>query len=472
MDPLGKQLDADPAGYELIRYHSHQIDARELERYTGTMVGSNAPRREFSASIRHLKVFESVAHLQGVRRASQECHLSQPAITQAIAKLEDQMGVSLLERCASGSYLNEFGIIFHRRTQRMFTQIEQALVELGVPTDRIPATQLASRISRPQIRSLISIAENGSVAAGARALGVSQASLQRAARDLERTLRTQLVVQAASGIMPTQAAAQFARKVKLALREIDLGVDEIEAARGNLAGEIVIGAMLLASSVVLAAVVNEFVLAYPEAQISILSGNTSEMLRCLRTGDVDVVIGLLPDVSSEGLVHEALAETPYVVAARHGHPLLARQEVTLNDLADYDWIVAIPGASRRLRFDTLFSGRRRPRTRIETGSLPTLRLLLEQSNRLALLTSYELLFEEGALAAVPFGPLEPVPSIGLTMREDWLPTQLQKCFLDLVHKRIIGSLMPIRIPKTLGRSSQASSAAPSHSQNLSAALDK
>jgi DNA-binding transcriptional LysR family regulator len=418
------------------------------------MVGPSAPKREFSASIRHLKVFESVAHLQGVRRASQECHLSQPAVTQAIAKLEEQMGVSLLERCASGSYLNEFGIIFHRRTQRMFAQIEQALVELGVPTGPTPAGRLASRISKVQVRSLIAIAENGSLAAGARTLGVSQASLQRAARDLERTLRTQLVVQAASGIMATQAAAQFARKVKLALREIDLGMDEIEAARGNIGGEIVVGAMLLASSVVLAAVINEFVLGYPEAHISILNGNTSEMLRCLRAGDVDVVIGLLPDVSFEGVVHEALAKTPYVVVGRHGHPLMARPEVSLDDLADYDWIVATPGASRRIRFDTLFGGRR-PRTRIETGSLPTLRLLLEQSNRLALLTSYELLFEEEALAAFPFGPIEPVPSIGLTMRENWLPTQLQTCFLDLVHKRIVGSLMPIRVPKTLSSSAIA-----------------
>jgi hypothetical protein len=30
----------------------------------------------------------------------------------------------------------------------------------------------------------------------------------------------------------------------------------------------------------------------------------------------------------------------------------------------------------------------------------------------------------------------------LTMREGWLPTQLQADFIDLIHNRIIGSLMP------------------------------
>ena len=52
------------------------------------------PQPAFSASIRHLKVFESVAQLHGVRKASEEFHLSQPAVTQAIAKLEKQLGVA------------------------------------------------------------------------------------------------------------------------------------------------------------------------------------------------------------------------------------------------------------------------------------------------------------------------------------------------------------------------------------------
>ena len=404
-------------------------------------------RPEFSTSIRHLKVFDSVGHLHGVRRASEDCHLSQPAVTQAIAKLEEQMGVTLLERRASGSYLNEFGMIFHRRTQRLFAQFEHALVELGVPSRPIPVARIAGRISKTQIRSLISIVENGSFAQAARALGVSQTSLQRAARDLERNLRTPLYAQTASGIVATPAAAEFARKVKLALREIEWGIDEVEAARGNIGGEIVIGAMLLAGSVMLASVISEFVSAYPNANVRILNGNADDMLRYLRTGDVDVVIGLLRDSGSDDLLHQALAETPYVVVARHGHPLNEKPVVTLDDLADYEWIIGTPGASRRIRFDKLFSGRRRPQARIATCSLPTVRLLLKQSNRLTLLTSYELIYEEDALTAVPFGPIEPVPWIGLTTRENWLPTKLQANFIELIHRQIVGSLMPAKVLK-------------------------
>jgi hypothetical protein len=54
------------------------------------------------------------------------------------------------------------------------------------------------------------------------------------------------------------------------------------------------------------------------------------------------------------------------------------------------------------------------------------------------------MYEEDALGALPFGPIEPIPSIGLTMRENWLPTQLQTNVIDMIKNRIVGSLMPLK----------------------------
>ena len=53
-----------------------------------------------------------------------------------------------------------------------------------------------------------------------------------------------------------------------------------------------------------------------------------------------------------------------------------------------------------------------------------------------------MIYEEDALAAVPHGPIEPVPCFGLTMRENWLPTQLQASFVNLIQSRVVGSLTP------------------------------
>jgi len=114
-------------------------------------------------------------------------------------------------------------------------------------------------------------------------------------------------MQTAFGISATAAAADFARRVKLAEREIDLGLEELDTAKGNVGGEIVIGAMRVAGSVMLASVINEFTSSYPNANIRIVTGRTKEMMRYLRCGDVDAVIGLLRDTESDDLVQERLA---------------------------------------------------------------------------------------------------------------------------------------------------------------------
>lgn len=419
------------------------------------------PHREVSASIRHLKVFDSVARLRSLGRASEECHVTQPAITQALKKLEEQVGVTLVHRCGTGSYLNEFGTIFHRRTGRFLAQLEQALLELGVSDQPVQLRTVAGRISQPQIRSLLAIVDNGSSAQAARALRVSQATLQRSARDLERALRRTLYAQTASGLVAVPGAVELAHKVKLAQREIELGVDEIDAARGNVGGQIVIGAMNMAGSVMLGSIINDFVLSYTNACIRILNGNAKELHRCLRSGVVDVVIGLLTEPDATDLRQEQLAETPYVIAARQSHPLMRQGGVTLDDLAQFEWVVGNRESSRRLCFDRLFAGRHAPPARIETSSLPTIRLLLSQGDRLALLTCYELMHEEETLASVPFVPIEPVPIMGLTVRKDWLPTQLQASLIDLIRKLIVESLMPVEKLKNASAGRGARTSRPS-----------
>jgi DNA-binding transcriptional LysR family regulator len=399
-------------------------------------IGMNSHRRDVNVNLRHLKLFESVARLKSVRRGAEECHLSQPAVTQAIAKLEGQIGATLLERRASGTYLNEFGEIIFRRTQRLFAQIDRALDELGVSDDQARGARIVNRVTRSQIRSLAAIVETGSFARAARALDVTETSLRRAAHKLERSLRTSLYARTAFGVVATPAAAEFARKLKLAMRELDSAVEELEALKGNFDGEIVIGAMLFAGNRLLATVVNEFASTYPNASVRVASGNSEDMLNALRAGEVDFVIGLLPDPAPEGLVIQPLAETPFVVAARPQHPLVGKPKVTLDDLGRYEWVIGMPGARRRVQFDRLFGRRERPKSRFTVGSLPIIRLLLTENDYLTILTSYEMLHED-ALAEVPFGPVEPSPWIGLTIRDNWLPTQLQTNFIELVKKRIV-----------------------------------
>ncbi len=410
------------------------------------MIDMDPETRAASLSFRQLKLFESVGRLNSVRRASEECNLSQPAVTQALAKLEQQIGAVLLERRASGSYLNELGEIFHRRTTRLFEQFEQALIALGVPGGAETAPVIAKRISRSQARSLIAIVESGSFAQAAQTLELSQASLQRAARDLEGNLKKSIYYRTAAGVMVTPAGVEFGRRIKLATQEIEWGIQEIEAAQGSVASQIAIGAMPFGGSVLLASVLDEFVRANPKVDVKIVNESASEMLKRLRDGEVDFVIGLVQETKGEDLVNEALARTPYTIAARRGHKLAKQGAVTVQDLLRYDWVVGTPGSSRRGCFERLFRGGAAPQTSIATSALAVIRHLLTRSDRLALMTSYELMHESD-LTALPFGPIEPAPAIGVTMRAGWLPTKLHHDFIDLLRRHTAQTTTPTLLKK-------------------------
>jgi LysR family transcriptional regulator of gallate degradation len=411
------------------------------------MIDMDPETRAASLSFRQLKLFESVGRLNSVRRASEECNLSQPAVTQALAKLELQIGAVLLERRASGSYLNELGAIFHRRVTRLFEQFEDALITLGVPGGAETAPVIAKRISRSQARSLIAIVESGSFAQAAQTLELSQASLQRAARDLEGNLKKSIYYRTAAGVMVTPAGVEFGRRIKLATQEIEWGILEIEAAQGSAASQIAIGAMPFGGSVLLASVLDEFVQANPKVDVKIVNESASEMLKRLRDGEVDFVIGLVQETTAEDLINEALARTPYAVVARRGHKLLKQGAIAVDDLLGYDWVIGTAGASRRACFDRLFKGGPGPKTSIATSSLPIVRHLLLRSDRLALMTSYELM-QDNELAALPFGPIEPAPAIGVTMRANWLPTRLHQEFIDLLRRHTADATSPTLLKKT------------------------
>ncbi len=60
-------------------------------------------------NLRHLAAFLEVAQRRNISQASGHIHLSQPAITQAIAKLERDLGVELFERGPTGMEPTEPG---------------------------------------------------------------------------------------------------------------------------------------------------------------------------------------------------------------------------------------------------------------------------------------------------------------------------------------------------------------------------
>lgn len=78
------------------------------------------------ATLRQLKVFEAVARLLSFSRAAEELHLTQPAVSTQVAKLEEHAGNALFEQFGKKIYLTPAGNELLQISRAILQQFEAA----------------------------------------------------------------------------------------------------------------------------------------------------------------------------------------------------------------------------------------------------------------------------------------------------------------------------------------------------------
>ncbi|MCR5867760.1 LysR family transcriptional regulator [Aquincola sp. J276] len=81
--------------------------------------------------LRDLRYFETIAELQHVGKAAERLHRTQPALTGAVRRLEQQAGAPLFERSGRGIRLTDAGRVLLRWAQRLRFDVEDARREIA-----------------------------------------------------------------------------------------------------------------------------------------------------------------------------------------------------------------------------------------------------------------------------------------------------------------------------------------------------
>lgn len=381
-------------------------------------------------NFRHLKAMVATATSGSVSAASRIVHLTQPAVTQGIAKLERGLGLPLFERRPGGMEPTDAALV-------LVPRVEAALALIASP-----------RVTAPQMRAFISVARQGSYAGAAGETGIREASLHRAVADLSLSLGARLVERRGRGIALTPRGVAVARRFRLAEAELRAGLAELAAIQGREVGRIAVGAMPLSRARLLPNAVAAFHRDHPQVDMAIVEGSHAELVGPLRDGEIDLMLGALREEKvGEDLVQQPLFVDRPVILGRAGHPLLAERRPTdPRRLASCDWIVPAPGTPLRRQWRQMFeqSGIEPPRVAIECGSVIVVRQLLVQGDFLTLLSPDQVAveLEAGWLARIGPAPGDPSRTIGITTRAAWRPTAMQRRFLALVEReaaRIAGA---------------------------------
>lgn len=91
-------------------------------------------------NLRQLKYFVRVVELQNMTRAAESLHVAQPALSQQMSLLEENLGVALLVRGAKGVQPTAEGLLLYRHAQIILRQVDSTRSLLSRTADQITGT--------------------------------------------------------------------------------------------------------------------------------------------------------------------------------------------------------------------------------------------------------------------------------------------------------------------------------------------
>lgn len=226
------------------------------------------------SNLRHLRVLLAVLDSGSVTKAAAVVHVSQPAVTQIIAKLERITGQPLFLRRPQGLFATRAAEVLAARVRRALTFLDPAL------TDLAPRLQLTATAA--QLQALIATRETENFTLAARRMGLSQPTVHRAITRLEDEAGRSLFERTAHGLIATRSAQALAQAARLAFAELEQAEADLAELVGREVGRIVIGAMPLSRSYLLPRAIARFRIRRPTLPIKALEGPYDDLISGLR----------------------------------------------------------------------------------------------------------------------------------------------------------------------------------------------
>ncbi len=217
---------------------------------------------------------------------------------------------------------------------------------------------------------LLAVAERGSVLRAAEQLGMTQPAVTKAVARLERELGMPLFERDPRGMVPTLAGAALiarARKIRL---EYDDAMRELGEMRAGTIGLVRFGFSPTIEASLIFGACSQLVRERPAARFHLRERLGGELLEALLGGEVDLVVSRIPDVEIDRLSSIPLYTDRLMVAADAGHPLAGRRNLSLQELAQEEWVLPPRRILLRQQLEAAFraQGLPPPLLRVESDS--------------------------------------------------------------------------------------------------------
>ncbi|MFE1287264.1 LysR family transcriptional regulator [Streptomyces sp. NPDC058751] len=193
-----------------------------------------------------------------------------------------------------------------------------------------------------RLRTLDALARHGSVSAAAEGLHVTTSAVSQQMSKLEREVGQQLLAKNGRGVRLTDAGRLLAEHAARILSQVELAESDLEAQRGQVAGELRLSAFPTAARGLFPAALAELRAEHLGLRVRSSELEPEAGVAGVVRGDLDLAVVLdwynKPMPLPDGLVKASILDDPADVAMPAGHRLAGRVEVDLGDFADDEWI--------------------------------------------------------------------------------------------------------------------------------------
>lgn len=188
-------------------------------------------------------------------------------------------------------------------------------------------------MERREIEILLTLAEELHFGRAAARLHVSTPRVSQTIKQLERRFGAALFDRTSRRVALTPLGRELCAELRPAFEQIEAAVRRATAAGREVAGQLRVGFFRAAAARFVLEVAARFEARFPDCEVQIRENQLSDGLGLLRTGEIDVLLLMLPFDEPDLVAGPALVQEPRMLAVSSRHPFARRESVTLEDLA-------------------------------------------------------------------------------------------------------------------------------------------
>lgn len=307
-----------------------------------------------------------------------------------------------------------------------------------------PATLAAQlrRLKPIQLRLLSELGHDAALGLAATRIGVAQPAASRLLTEMEELLGLPLRERHGRGLRLTPVGKALARRaIRIEIELADAARDLAEAASGR-AGVVRVGSVTGPALSLVMPTLIALQRALPDFRAEVTVGTSILLGDLLREGRLDFALAR-PGPGETQLEARVIAGEPLSLVVRRGHPILARPDITVEDLLRHDWVM---GDDETLLTQTVVSrlaelGLPVPHRRISTSSFLFTLALLNQTDAIAPLATAVV----DSFAGNPSVPFVSLPvNLGLSVAPFSLVTRTGAQMTASSQRLIDGILAEVR----------------------------